>query len=237
MRKTNEKTCKNCYGKQQGKTTVISIRLPLFIALIFCWTIVGYASDTPHLEQRLLDGIENRYANQGFSADFSQTAILAALDIKESASGQAWFSHPGKMKWQYLTPERHDIITNGKDLWIFRPEENQVMRGDAAQFFRSGAGGAFLSDISLIRKNYDVSITETTDDWVELLLEDTSGNPDITSIIIRVSSQNFHIFQVTTVNAFSDTTRFEFTNIRFQQMQDDWFDFTIPPGVNVIDMN
>ncbi|MCA1794165.1 MAG: outer membrane lipoprotein carrier protein LolA [Desulfotignum sp.] len=216
---------------------MIFIRLPFIIILIFCWTIAGYASDTPPLQQRILDGIENRYANQDFSADFSQTATLAALDIKEIASGKAWFSHPGKMKWQYLTPERHDIITDGKDLWIFRPEENQVMRDDAARFFKSGAGGAFLSDISLIRKNYDVSVAETTDDWVELLLEDTTGNPDITSIIIRVSSQDFHIFQVTTVNAFSDTTRFEFTNICFQQIQEDFFDFTIPPGVNVIDMN
>lgn len=209
----------------------------LIIILVFCWAVPGNTSDTGAPAQTILDGLENRYAGQSFSADFVQTSTLAALDINETASGTAWFSHPGKMKWQYLSPERHDIITNGTELWIYRPEENQVMRGDAARFFQSGAGGAFLSDISLIRKNYTVSVTKATQDYTELLLEDQAGNPDIHRIVIRVRPEQFHIFHVTTKNAFGDTTRFAFSNIRFWQIPDDRFDFTIPSGVNVIDMN
>ena len=216
---------------------MICMRPFLILALIFWCTVPGNTSDNTMPAQTLLDGIENQYAGKSFSADFIQTSTLSALDINETASGKAWFSHPGKMKWQYLTPERHDIITNGTELWIFRPEENQVMRGDAARFFQSGAGGAFLSDISLIRKNYTVSVKETTEERAELLLEDQSGNPDIHRIIIRVCPKQFHISHVTTVNAFGDTTHFEFSNISFLQIPDDWFDFTIPSGVNVIDMN
>ena len=208
----------------------------LIIALVFCWAVPGIAADTSGLAQAILDGIEDRYAGKSFSADFIQTSTLSALDITETASGKALFSHPGKMKWQYLSPERHDIITNGTDLWIFRPEENQVMRGDAARFFQSGAGGAFLSDISLIRKNYTVSVKAATDEWVELLLEDKSDNPDIQRIIIQVSRNRFLISTVTTKNAFNDTTRFVFTDIRFQNIPDDRFEFTIPSGVNILDM-
>ncbi|MCF8092323.1 MAG: outer membrane lipoprotein carrier protein LolA [Desulfotignum sp.] len=215
---------------------MIFIRI-FFIILFFGSCMPAMASDDRSLEHTILDGIENRYADNSFSAEFIQISTLSALDINETASGRAWFSHPGKMKWQYLSPERHDIITNGKTVWIFRPDDNQVMQGDAAQFFQSGAGGAFLSDISLIRKNYDVSVKQTTKDWVELLLEDQSGNPDIQRIILRVSRKLFHISKVTTVNAFGDTTRFEFNNINFYQMPDDRFEFTIPPGVSVIDMN
>ncbi|MEE4365441.1 MAG: outer membrane lipoprotein carrier protein LolA [Desulfotignum sp.] len=208
----------------------------LIIALVSCWAVPGNASDISALAQTILDGIEERYAGKSFSADFFQTSTLAALDIEETASGKALFSHPGKMKWQYLSPERHDIITNGTDLWIYRPEENQVMQGDAVRFFQSGAGGAFLSDISLIRKNYTVSVKEATDDWVELLLEDQADNPDIQRIIIRVSRSRFLISSVTTENAFGDTTHFAFTDIRFQSIPDERFDFTIPSGVNILDM-
>ncbi|HKL01047.1 MAG TPA: outer membrane lipoprotein carrier protein LolA [Desulfotignum sp.] len=208
----------------------------LIIALVFCWAFPGNAADTSGLAQAILDGIEDRYAGKSFSADFFQTSTLSALDIKETASGRALFSHPGKMKWQYLSPERHDIITNGTNLWIFRPEENQVMRGNAARFFQSGAGGAFLSDISLIRKNYTVSVKNAADEWVELLLEDMSDNPDIQRIIIRVSRNRFLISTVTTKNAFGDTTRFVFTDIRFRNIPDDRFEFTIPSGVNMLDM-
>ncbi len=210
-----------------------------FFTLFVCAAIAlpVAASDTGPRAQVILDGIETRYAGSSFSATFVQTATLTALDISETATGRAWFSHPGKMKWQYLSPERHDIITNGKTLWIFRPDENQVMKGDAAQFFESGAGGAFLSDISLIRKNYDVSVGETCDDWVELILENRSEIPDIRRIILRVSVENFHIPIVTTVNAAGDTTRFELNDIHFQAMPEDGFEFDIPPGISIIDMN
>lgn len=210
-----------------------------FFTLFVCAaiTLPVAASDTGPRAQVILDGIEARYAGSSFSAKFVQTATLTALDISETATGKAWFSHPGKMKWQYLSPERHDIITNGKTLWIFRPDENQVMQGDAAHFFESGAGGAFLSDITLIRKKYDVSVGEARDDWVELILENRSEMADIRRIIIRVSVENFHIPIVTTVNTAGDTTRFELNDIHFQAIPEDGFEFDIPPGVSVIEMN
>jgi outer membrane lipoprotein carrier protein len=217
----------------------IMIIVKFFFTLFICAviSIPVTASDIRPRAQEILDGIENRYAGNSFSADFVQTSTLSALEISETATGKAWFSHPGKMKWQYLSPERHDIITNGKTLWIYRPDENQVMQGDAAQFFKSGTGGAFLSDISLIRKNYDVSVVQADDAWVELSLEDPAGNPDIHRIIIRVAVLDFHIFSVTTVNSVGDTTLFELSSIVFQPMPEDWFEFTAPPGVSTIDMN
>jgi outer membrane lipoprotein carrier protein len=218
-------------------STMIIVRFFLTLFVFAVITLPANASDPLPRAQVFLDGIENRYAGNSFSAEFVQTSTLSALDISETATGKAWFSHPGKMKWQYLSPERHDIITNGKTLWIYRPDENQVMQGDAAQFFKSGTGGAFLSDISVIRKNYDVSLGQTGEDWVELSLEDPAGNPDIHRIIIRISVMEFHIFSVTTINAVGDTTRFELNNILFQPMPKDWFEFSVPPGVSVIDMN
>ena len=211
----------------------------IFFVVLLChgWIYAAAASDTRSLEQTVLDGLENQYAGRSFSAEFKQTSILTALEISETASGKAWFSHPGKMKWQYLEPERHDIITNGHTLWIFRPDENQVMIGDAAPFFQSGAGGAFLSDISQIRDNFSVSMTETTDQWVALQLDAPPENTEVQSIRIQVSRTDFQIQTVTTVNTAKDITRFELSNIQFQDMPDNWFEFAVPLGTHIIDMN
>jgi outer membrane lipoprotein carrier protein len=211
----------------------------IFFIVLLCsgWIHGAAASDNRSLEQTVLDGLEDQYAGRSFSAEFKQTSVLSALDISETASGKAWFSHPGKMKWQYLEPERHDIITNGQTLWIFRPDENQVMIGDAAPFFASGAGGAFLSDISQIRDNFSVSVTETTDQWVELQLDPPSENAEIQSIRIQVSRTDFQIQTVTTVNTAKDITRFELSDIQFQDMPDNWFEFAVPSGTHIIDMN
>ena len=141
--------------------------IQIFITLSFCiLSPVNIVSGNEIIKEDILTALEQKYANKSFSTDFTQVSKLAALDITEKASGKAFFSHPGKMIWQYLAPQNHEIITNGKTLWIYRPEENQVMQGDASQFFKSGAGGAFLSDISLVRKNYNLSLKEVTKDYV-----------------------------------------------------------------------
>jgi outer membrane lipoprotein carrier protein len=209
----------------------------LISLLCLGWIHAAAASDTGAAAQSFLDGLEKQYAGRTFSATFTQTSVMTALDISETASGRAWFSHPGKMKWQYLEPERHDIITNGATLWIYRPDENQVMRGDASQFFASGAGGAFLSDISQLRDNFTVTVYESTDQWVELQLDAPPDNPDIQIIRIQATRNDFQIQTVTTVNTVGDVTRFELADIQFLQLPDDWFEFTVPPGTSVIDMN
>ena len=136
-----------------------------------------------------------------------------------------------------MEPAHHEIITNGKSLWIYRPEENQVMQGDASQFFKAGSGGAFLSDISLVRKNYKIRVKEITDDYVEIDLAAKNEAPDISSIVIRISKENNEIQRVVTVNAYDDTTLFEFSNIRFKDIAPGVFEFKVPQGVNTIDMD
>ena len=141
------------------------------------------------------------------------------------------------MKWQYLTPQHHEIITNGVLLWIYRPEENQVMRGNASQFFQSGAGGAFLSDISLIRKNFIINLKEVATDYVEIDLTAKKKTKDISSIVIRISQKTSEIVRVITYNSYDDTTLFELSNIHFKNIDSEVFNFKIPDNVDIIDMD
>lgn len=210
----------------------------------FAWLILGFflvsgyaaAGETA---AAILDQLEKTYAGKSFFTDFSQISTLKVLDITETASGTAWFSHPGKMKWLYTTPDRHEIITNGRNVWIYRPDQAQVMVGQADRFFRSGAGGAFLSDIGLIRKSFQLTIHATDPAWVELALDPKQEQPagqDSLTILIRISRKTHEITRVTTVNGHGDTTLFEFTGIRFSPLSSGFFEFTIPEGTSIMEM-
>ncbi|WP_457552664.1 outer membrane lipoprotein chaperone LolA [Desulfobacula sp.] len=244
MLKTNEKIFENFFdsslnNKNQLKSVFYRISLTLFSTLLGCCILFVTASafGNDMIKEDLLAALEKTYTAKSFEADFIQTSRLAALDIIEKASGKAFFSHPGKMRWEYMAPEHHEIITNGKMLWIFRPEENQVMQGDASHFFKSGAGGAFLSDISLIRKNYTVNIKEVTADYIEIDLNAKKKNADIPLIMIRVSQKNNEIIRVVTYNPYDDTTVFEFKNIRFKKIDPAIFEFNPPKGINIINLD
>jgi len=195
------------------------------------------AAQTDTLGDKILTAIEKKYTGNGFQADFIQISKLDALDITETASGKAWFNHPGKMRWLYLTPQHHEITTNGLTLWIYRPDQDQVMTGDAEKFFKAGAGGAFLSDIGLIRENFTVDVKETNDTHISFLLTAKQKNPDMVSILITVPLISHEIQKVTTKNAYGDTTVFEFTNIQFKEMDPSIFEFKIPEGSSIIEMN
>ncbi|MCP4114446.1 MAG: outer membrane lipoprotein carrier protein LolA [Desulfobacteraceae bacterium] len=187
--------------------------------------------------EALLTGIENRYSGKDFTATFFQRSRLAAIDITETAQGKAFFSHPGKMRWEYLEPEKHKIITNGETLWIFRPEDNQVVQGEARTFFKAGAGGAFLSDIRLVRESYTITLERNDKGVAELILVPKQENPEISTIKIRLFQDTFKIDRVETTNIYGDTTTLEFMDIDFRKLDPSLFDFVVPKGTDLLFMN
>lgn len=209
-------------------TTVV-----ISLTLILCLAGTSFAD----AKSSILSGIENRYANQAFSADFEQASHLTALDITQTATGRAWFSHPGKMRWVYKAPDHHEIITNGQALWIYRPGENQVMQGNAASFFQAGSGGAFLSDITRIRKDFTITLSKAKDDFAQLLLIPKKPSPDLSAIRMTIDLPSHEIQVVVTENPYGDTTKFFFTNIHFNTPDPQQFEFTIPEDADVIEMN
>ncbi|MCG6906193.1 MAG: outer membrane lipoprotein carrier protein LolA, partial [Desulfobacteraceae bacterium] len=110
------------------------------------------------LLQRVIEGIEQRYAVPGFSADFTQSSTIKALDLTDTASGRAMFMHPAKMRWEYDQPEKKIYISDGTTLWVHSPDQNQVMVGRAPEFFKGGQGASFLSDIQSLRKQFVIAL-------------------------------------------------------------------------------
>ncbi len=189
-------------------------------------------------EERIISAVESRYKGQSFGCAYYQKSTLKALDIVEDAWGRAFFSYPGKMRWEYNAPEVYEIVTDGIRLWIYKPDEKQVMEGDAIRFFKGGAGGAFLSDIGMVRKSYTLFVSENNLDpaAIYLTLIPIQENPDIASIKVRVMKEENVIQQIITTNIYGDTTEIIFSEIQFQELSDDLFYFQVPDGVDVIPM-
>jgi outer membrane lipoprotein carrier protein len=186
----------------------------------------------------ILDRLEKRYGGKNFSADFFQKSTLSALDISDTAEGRAWFSHPGKMRWEYTMPDRHIIVTDGETLWIHRPEENQVVKGDAAGYFGDGKGAGFLANFSLVSEAFQISLESQTDDHWRLKLIPIQQQNELSAIYLSVNRRTIDIDQVVTENPFGDTTRISLHNLTFlPELDASLFEFEIPSGTDVIQMD
>lgn len=188
---------------------------------------------------QILDRVEQRYTGMGFKADFVQESTLKAMEITDVASGKVFVRYPGMMRWEYEKPEKQVIITDGHKLWIHRPEDNQVMTGNAPVFFRDGKGASFLSDIKLIRKKFKITLESSKNDsHYELKLLPLEKTFDVSDIRLSVTKTTFTVNRVVTYNSYKDENRIEFINHQFSAALDDsLFSFEIPKGVDVLQID
>jgi outer membrane lipoprotein carrier protein len=184
----------------------------------------------------ILERVEKIYTASNFSAAFIQASTIKAMEITDSASGKLYVQYPGKMRWEYMKPESQLIVTDGIQLWMYRPEDNQVMLGQASTFFSEGKGAGFLSDIRLLRKDFDITLEDIRfGDYYNLKLVPLETNWDIAYVHLLVSRTTFHIAQVFTYNAYDDVTRIELVDPQFNESFDNaFFTFKIPQGVDVL---
>jgi len=183
--------------------------------------------------------VEKHYSVSGFTANFTQTSSIKAMEITDSASGRAFFKRSGKMRWEYETPDRQIIITDGKTLWVFRPEDNQVMIGKAPSFFEGGKGFSFLSDMKVIREKFSMTLVkETEDGFFVLKLLPREKALDIMEIHLWISKNTFDVVKILTYNSYGDETRIVFNNIQLkQELDDSLFSFEISKGMEVLNLD
>lgn len=186
----------------------------------------------------LISKIEQRYTLSGFTAKFDQHSTIKSMDITDTAGGMLYIRRPGKMRWEYERPEPQIIISDGIQLWIYRPSDNQVIIGKAPVFFSDGKGISFLSDIKILRENFTASL-EPDDDQGNAVIKliPKKKNPDVEMIHMAVSRNTSDIIYAVTRNVYGDETRIELSGFEFSDsLNPDLFTFTVPPGTDILEL-
>jgi len=201
--------------------------------------LAAFAAEPDLTLEQILDRMEKHYTGNNFRAQFIQESTVKAMQITDFASGKIFVRYPGKMRWEYEKPEKQVIITDGFKLWIYRPADNQVMVGNAPAFFSDGKGASFLSDITLVRKKFNISLVQTKDDFFyELKLKPLEKTLDVTDIRLSVTKNTFTVIRVVTYNSYGDENRIELINHRFKiNLEDSLFNFEAPPGTDVLQLD
>src|SRR5256886_8250535 len=71
--------------------------------------------------------VDERYNHlQTLTADFTEIYLGSGLERTES--GTLWLKKPGKMRWEYRSPEEKLFVGDGHDGWLYLPTEKQVRK-------------------------------------------------------------------------------------------------------------
>lgn len=217
----------------------LKVFISLFISIVLFYPQAVFCQSSAPVNltlDEIVDRVETRYAAPGFSARFLQTSTLKAMQIIDSASGRIFVKRPGMMRWEYEKPELQTIATDGRTLWIYRPEDNQVMIGKAPTFFGDGKGAGFLSDIQQIRRKFYITLeNKIIEGNYRLNLFPITKTFDLSVVYLSISAKTFDVVRIVTYNSYGDKTRIDLSSIRLKQTLDDkLFTFQIPEGVDIL---
>jgi outer membrane lipoprotein carrier protein len=206
-------------------------------------------------EKQIVRLLESRYRSaRTMQATFLERYTENNRTVRVEA-GVAYFRRPGKMRWEYESPEKNLFLVDGKTAWFYVPADHTVTRvpakesGDWRTPLSLLAGETKLSRVCAGVKLSTTMTPEYPDDAVlycrprgeEQHVNDnqTSLNPTGTeqgdAIFLEIVSDSGELVRVLARGKGGVEVEFRFTDWRMDPpVPDSKFRFQAPPGVAIV---
>jgi outer membrane lipoprotein carrier protein len=188
-------------------------------------------------EQKALDAIQRQYEKIiTFEADFSQRSYVKMMNQTQNVKGTVKIKKPGKMKWVYGTPDTQVLISDGKFLWLYVPDEEQATKVPVESIYSSNTPALFLAGTGKLSKYFNVeSVIEDNENiLVSLVPKDEDQGP--TRLILHANQKNYQITGSTVYDRLGNKTEIQFNRIRINRdIPEEQFQLKAPPGVEILD--
>jgi outer membrane lipoprotein carrier protein len=181
-----------------------------------------------------LDDLQRFYNEiKSYSASFEQKVVDENMKLLEASSGEFSIERPGKFRWHYTNPSEQLIIGDGKQVWIYDVELEQIThrQSDAAV---SQTPAMLLSGEGDLGENFILEDAGQYDgmDWVRMIPK--SKDSGFTDVRIGFAGGKLQLLEMK--DSFGQTTRMNFRNIEENiDIPEEKFTFVPPPGVDVIE--
>lgn len=191
---------------------------------------------------KVVEGLQRFYsAIKDFSAAFEQTFTRVKLQRETKEHGTFFFLRPGKMRFQYKPPERKAFIYNGKTLWMYNQDDEEVKvqknvsRNDLGIAFRFLWGSVQLHDDFEIQEKKPFPFGQTGDICLEL--KPRTPQTLFQTLYFAVDPATYQIRETIYLDMAGNRNHFRFSKMRINRgLKPSLFEFKIPKGIQVIEL-
>ncbi|HEX3741769.1 MAG TPA: outer membrane lipoprotein chaperone LolA [Terriglobales bacterium] len=204
-------------------------------ALCLC-TSLGWALPSVHEVARQVDDHYNHLAS--LKADF--TEIYQGSGMDRSESGTLWLKKPGKMRWDYRSPEEKLFIDDGRTGWLYLPAEKQVRKSAMRNLDDLRSPLAFLLGKTKLEKELTgLSFAPDVEVWHsgDVILRGVPRNMEDTvrQVLLEITPGN-QIARIMLYATDDSVTEYRFSNQEENvPVLDSQFRFSPPAGIEVIE--
>ena len=204
----------------------------LFALLLVAGTPVADKAAVVTGLQRWLDGTTT------LDMRFRQSLVSRALGTTGDETGRLYLERPGKVRWDYLDPERKVALLLGDRTALYLEEERQLTRGrlsgDQGLFPRLLTGKERIEDLFAATLVASPSAGGTGAYKLKLAAKGEAGAT--AEITLTLHPPEFAIAGAEMLDDTGNRTTYVFFDVRRnRKLPDGLFAFEPPPGTEVID--
>jgi outer membrane lipoprotein carrier protein len=227
----------------------------LSLVLLLCTAVL--AADRPAVLKDVVAALEKGYAGlQDVQADFTQRTTIAGINREQKGNGEVLLKRPASatamFRFDYAKPKQQ-IISNGRQVWFYIPENRQVMVSPVAEMFKGGNSIAlsYLTGLGHVSRDFDVSFAKEPRDRngnYQLVLVPKKPTPVLAKLQLTISAEVvtrflkegdvqdlFPVLSSVVYDAGGNQTRIDYSRVRVNKgIDSNRFTFKVPAGVEVV---
>ena len=198
----------------------------VFLAMGVVLSLANASTDGPARLDRFFENINT------LKASFIQVVLDENLLTLEESSGLLWIARPGRFRWDYMSAHAQTIVADGKVLWIYDVELEQVTRREQ-QSAIGQTPAVLLAGGQQYRKDYKVTILgkQGAVTWISLVPKLNDGS--FAEIQLGFENDTLRLIQL--LDELNQITRVTLADVvENDPIPDSVFQFVPPTGVDVI---
>jgi outer membrane lipoprotein carrier protein len=182
----------------------------------------------------------DEHYNRLHSLEAEFTEIYQGAGVERTESGTLWLKKPGKMRWEYRSPEEKLFVGNGSDAWLYLPAEKQVRKSNMRKLEDLRSPLAFLLGKTKLEKEL-IALTFAPEvrpwkDGDSVLRGVPRGMEDrVQSVLLEITPEH-RIARILITGTDDSITEYRLSDQKENvEISDGKFHFTAPPGSETIE--
>jgi outer membrane lipoprotein carrier protein len=211
----------------------MSLLALLVVAIVAAAPADQSSSELAAALQKRIDAVKD------FSTDFTHRYQGGVLNKQITERGRLMVKKPGRMRWDYTSPEQKEFVSDGVKVYSYIPQDKQVTVASVPREDRASTPALFLAGKGSLTRDFTASLVDAPAGMPAgtrgLKLIPKVRQTDYDWLMLVVDPGSLAIRGLQTVDAQGGTSTFTFTNLKENVgIADKEFAFKIPRGVDVV---
>jgi len=205
--------------------------------LLFCLMLFPAMLRASDVEE-VLAGMQRKYSSvKTISGSFH--LYCKEQGIEQTDTGIFWIKKPDRIHWEHQSPEEKYFIADGKELFSYVPEDNQVtiqpLTGDDLKHTPL----RFLLGAEDLKKSYLITpeseYGRKVDGTQSVRLTPKDGGANFSFLVLEIDPKSNNLQRLVLRERNGNILEYIFSDLKFDaKISDKKFEFKIPEGVEVL---